>query len=83
MTVLGNYFGLKAFALLSGIAIAINTTLSALACDVARLGLGSPAILVIGDVVRAAAVLHEGNAAAEARHDDTSAGLRSAQAAVL
>jgi MFS family permease len=31
MTVLGNYFGLKAFALLSGIAIAINTTLSALA----------------------------------------------------
>jgi MFS family permease len=31
MAVLGNYFGLKAFALLSGIAIAINTTLSALA----------------------------------------------------
>ena len=31
MTVLGNYFGLKAFALLSGIAIALNTTLSALA----------------------------------------------------
>ncbi len=31
MTVIGNYFGLKAFALLSGIAIAINTTLSALA----------------------------------------------------
>jgi MFS family permease len=31
MTVLGNYFGLKAFALLSGIAIAINTTLSAVA----------------------------------------------------
>jgi cyanate permease len=31
MTVLGNYFGLKAFALLSGIAIAINTTLSAAA----------------------------------------------------
>ena len=31
MTVLGNYYGLKAFALLSGIAIAINTTLSALA----------------------------------------------------
>ncbi len=29
MTVLGNYFGLKAFALLSGIAIAINTTISA------------------------------------------------------
>ena len=28
MTVLGNYYGLKAFALLSGIAIAINTTLS-------------------------------------------------------
>jgi MFS family permease len=31
MTVIGNYFGLKAFALLSGVAIAINTTLSALA----------------------------------------------------
>jgi MFS family permease len=31
MAVLGNYFGLKAFALLSGIAIAINTTLSAIA----------------------------------------------------
>lgn len=31
MTVIGNYYGLKAFALLSGIAIAINTTLSALA----------------------------------------------------
>jgi MFS family permease len=31
MAVLGNYYGLKAFALLSGIAIAINTTLSALA----------------------------------------------------
>ncbi len=31
MTVLGNYFGLKAFALLSGIAIAINTTTSAIA----------------------------------------------------
>jgi sugar phosphate permease len=31
MTVLGNYFGLKAFALLCGIAIAVNTTLSALA----------------------------------------------------
>ena len=31
MAVLGNYFGLKAFALLSGVAIAINTTLSALA----------------------------------------------------
>jgi MFS family permease len=31
MAVLGNYFGLKAFALLSGIAIAVNTTLSALA----------------------------------------------------
>jgi len=31
MTVLGNYYGLKVFALLSGIAIAINTTLSALA----------------------------------------------------
>ncbi|HTU66696.1 MAG TPA: MFS transporter [Steroidobacteraceae bacterium] len=35
MAVLGNYFGLKAFALLSGIAIAINTTLSALAPYVA------------------------------------------------
>jgi len=35
MTVLGNYYGLKAFALLSGIAIAINTTLSALAPYVA------------------------------------------------
>lgn len=35
MTVIGNYFGLKAFALLSGIAIAINTTLSALAPYVA------------------------------------------------
>jgi MFS family permease len=31
MATLGNYYGLKAFALLSGIAIAINTTLSALA----------------------------------------------------
>jgi cyanate permease len=31
MTVLGNYYGLKAFALLSGIAIALNTTLSAIA----------------------------------------------------
>ena len=31
MTVLGNYFGLKAFALLCGIAIAVNTTLSAIA----------------------------------------------------
>jgi MFS family permease len=31
MTVLGNYYGLKAFALLTGVAIAINTTLSALA----------------------------------------------------
>ncbi len=31
MAVLGNYYGLKTFALLSGIAIAINTTLSALA----------------------------------------------------
>jgi hypothetical protein len=31
MAVLGNYFGLKAFALLCGIAIAINTTLSAIA----------------------------------------------------
>jgi MFS family permease len=31
MTVLGNYYGLKVFALLSGVAIAINTTLSALA----------------------------------------------------
>lgn len=29
MAVLGNYYGLKAFALLSGIAIALNTTLSA------------------------------------------------------
>ena len=35
MTVLGNYYGLKAFALLSGIAIAINTTLSAIAPYVA------------------------------------------------
>lgn len=35
MTVIGNYFGLKAFALLAGIAIAINTTLSALAPYVA------------------------------------------------
>lgn len=35
MTVIGNYFGLKAFALLSGIAIAINTTLSAIAPYVA------------------------------------------------
>jgi len=35
MTVLGNYYGLKAFALLSGIAIAINTTLSAVAPYVA------------------------------------------------
>ncbi|MEO8062286.1 MAG: hypothetical protein ABI821_06025 [Pseudomonadota bacterium] len=35
MTVLGNYYGLKAFALLSGIAIAINTTLSALAAFIA------------------------------------------------
>lgn len=31
MATLGNYYGLKAFALLSGVAIAINTTLSALA----------------------------------------------------
>ncbi len=31
MATIGNYYGLKAFALLSGIAIAINTTLSALA----------------------------------------------------
>jgi MFS family permease len=31
MAVLGNYYGLKAFALLSGVAIAINTTLSAVA----------------------------------------------------
>ena len=31
MAVLGNYYGLKTYALLSGIAIAINTTLSALA----------------------------------------------------
>jgi len=30
MTVIGNYYGLKAFALLSGIAIAINTTTSAI-----------------------------------------------------
>jgi MFS family permease len=35
MTVLGNYYGLKAFALLSGIAIAIQTTLSAIAPYVA------------------------------------------------
>jgi MFS family permease len=35
MAVLGNYFGLRAFALLSGIAIAINTTLSAIAPYVA------------------------------------------------
>ena len=35
MATLGNYFGLKAFALLSGIAIAINTTLSAVAPYVA------------------------------------------------
>jgi MFS family permease len=35
MAVLGNYYGLKAFALLSGIAIAINTTLSAIAPYVA------------------------------------------------
>jgi len=31
MAVIGNYYGLKAFALLCGIAIAVNTTLSALA----------------------------------------------------
>jgi len=31
MAVLGNYYGLKAFALLCGIAIAVNTTLSAVA----------------------------------------------------
>ena len=31
MAVLGNYYGLKAFALLCGIAIAVNTTLSAIA----------------------------------------------------
>jgi hypothetical protein len=30
MTVIGNYYGMKAFALLSGIAIAINTTTSAI-----------------------------------------------------
>ena len=41
MTVLGNYYGLKAFALLSGIAIAINTTLSALAPYIAGLSLRS------------------------------------------
>ena len=35
MAVLGNYFGLKAFAWLSGTAIAINTTLSAIAPYVA------------------------------------------------
>jgi MFS family permease len=35
MAVIGNYYGLKAFALLSGIAIAINTTLSAIAPYVA------------------------------------------------
>jgi MFS family permease len=35
MATIGNYFGLKAFALLSGIAIAINTTLSAVAPYVA------------------------------------------------
>jgi cyanate permease len=35
MTVLSNYYGLKAFALLSGIAIALNTTLSAIAPSVA------------------------------------------------
>ncbi len=37
------------------------TTLAALADDVARVGLGSPAILVIGDVVQAAAALQAGN----------------------
>jgi MFS family permease len=31
MAVLGNYYGLKSFALLCGIAIAVNTTLSAIA----------------------------------------------------
>ena len=35
MAVIGNYYGMKAFALLSGIAIAINTTLSAIAPYVA------------------------------------------------
>lgn len=35
MAVIGNYYGMKAFALLSGIAIAINTTLSAVAPYVA------------------------------------------------
>jgi uroporphyrin-III C-methyltransferase len=36
------------------------TTLGALSADIVRLHLGSPAILVIGDVVRAAIVLSEG-----------------------
>ena len=35
MAVIGNYFGLKAFASLCGIAIAINTTLSAVTPPVA------------------------------------------------
>ncbi len=40
------------------------TTLEYLAADIQRLGLGSPAILVIGDVVQAAAVLAESNTTA-------------------
>ena len=35
MTVLSNYFGTRAFASLAGLAIAINTTLSAIAPKVA------------------------------------------------
>jgi uroporphyrin-III C-methyltransferase len=33
---------------------AVVTTLAAVAGDIARLGIGSPAIIVVGDVVRAA-----------------------------
>ena len=41
------------------------STLRALAGDIQRLGIGSPAILVIGDVVRAAQAMQEGDAARE------------------
>ena len=62
MTVLGNYFGLKAFALLYGIAIAINTTLarwlrrspavcSIMATDTGHLLTSSPAWCFLGALV--------------------------------
>jgi len=57
------------------------TTLAALAGDVERLGLGSPAILVIGDVVSAAAALQDVRGAEDASQADAPPGLRRTSAA--